>query len=158
MTARTLSAACSRAKVRYARAVTSGQLDPARALSLQKHLYLKRWPLQKRRQPVQAHSFLAARARAVRTPNTCDVVLALLARAALSGPRAHEALHVLIVYTIGSAAFASRSPLPTNGVPRSTRSTTRWPGDEAIAQRASPLLGFLRIAQALSRHLDAQNH
>ncbi len=40
-----------------------------------------------------------------------DVMLALLGRAGITGPRAREALHVLIVYTIGSAAFASRSPL-----------------------------------------------
>lgn len=45
-----------------------------------------------------------------------DVMLALLARAGVSGPGAREALHVLIVYTIGSAAFASRSPLATDDI------------------------------------------
>lgn len=43
-----------------------------------------------------------------------DVMLALLARGDVTGPRAREALHVLIVYTIGSAAFATRSPLATD--------------------------------------------
>ncbi len=42
-----------------------------------------------------------------------DVLLALLARAGVTGERADEALHVLIIYTIGSAAFATRSPLVT---------------------------------------------
>ncbi len=40
-----------------------------------------------------------------------DVMLALLERAGVTGSRAQEALHVLIVYTIGSAAFATRAPL-----------------------------------------------
>lgn len=43
-----------------------------------------------------------------------EVMLALLACADVTGPRASEALHVLIVYTIGSAAFATRSPLATD--------------------------------------------
>lgn len=43
-----------------------------------------------------------------------DVMLALLARAQVTGPSAREALHVLIVYTIGSAAFATRPPFPTD--------------------------------------------
>lgn len=42
-----------------------------------------------------------------------DIILELLARDDVTGPRAREALHVLIVYTIGSAAFATRSPLPS---------------------------------------------
>ena len=42
-----------------------------------------------------------------------DVMLALLRRAGTTEPRAREALHVLIVYTIGSAAFTTRSPLAT---------------------------------------------
>lgn len=41
-----------------------------------------------------------------------DIMLTLLARGGVTGPRAHEALHVLIVYTIGSAAFATRTPFP----------------------------------------------
>jgi AcrR family transcriptional regulator len=40
-----------------------------------------------------------------------DIVLALLARADVTGPRAREALRVLIVYTIGFAAFTARGPL-----------------------------------------------
>ncbi|MDQ3675535.1 MAG: TetR family transcriptional regulator [Actinomycetota bacterium] len=44
-----------------------------------------------------------------------NVILALLGRAGVTGPAAREALHVLIVYTIGSAAFATRSPLATEG-------------------------------------------
>jgi TetR/AcrR family tetracycline transcriptional repressor len=39
------------------------------------------------------------------------VMLALLDRSGISGPPAREALHVLVVYTIGAAAFATRSPL-----------------------------------------------
>lgn len=46
-----------------------------------------------------------------------DAMLALLARAGVTGARAREALQVLIVYTIGSAAFASRSPFATEDVP-----------------------------------------
>lgn len=38
-----------------------------------------------------------------------DVVLKLLERAGVTRPYAQEALHVLIVYTIGSAAFATRT-------------------------------------------------
>jgi AcrR family transcriptional regulator len=40
-----------------------------------------------------------------------DVALSLLARGGVSETRAREALHVLIVYTIGSAAFSTRAPL-----------------------------------------------
>lgn len=40
-----------------------------------------------------------------------DVALSLLARAGVSETRAREALHVLIVYTIGSAAFSTRGPI-----------------------------------------------
>lgn len=46
-----------------------------------------------------------------------DQMLDLLADAGLTGTRADEALHVLIVYTIGSAAFAARSPLSTGTEP-----------------------------------------
>ena len=46
-----------------------------------------------------------------------EVMLALLARGGVAGRRADEALHVLIVYTIGSAAFATRSPLATGDAP-----------------------------------------
>lgn len=43
-----------------------------------------------------------------------DIMLALLARGGARGRRTREGLHVLIVYTIGSAAFATRSPLATD--------------------------------------------
>ncbi len=46
-----------------------------------------------------------------------EVMLALLARGGVVGRRADEALHVLIVYTIGSAAFSTRSPLATGDAP-----------------------------------------
>lgn len=46
-----------------------------------------------------------------------NVMLALLARAGVTGSRAGEALHVLIVYTIGSASFTTRAPLATGEVP-----------------------------------------
>jgi AcrR family transcriptional regulator len=55
--------------------------------------------------------------RGARGPNAQhlgDVMLALLARTRVTGTRAREARHVLIVYTIGSAAFAARSPLGDN--------------------------------------------
>ena len=40
-----------------------------------------------------------------------DIMLALLERAGVTGPRAREALYVLVVYTIGFAAFGARGPL-----------------------------------------------
>jgi len=43
-----------------------------------------------------------------------DIILALLARSGVTGARAREGLHVLIVYTIGSTAFTTRSPLATD--------------------------------------------
>jgi AcrR family transcriptional regulator len=43
-----------------------------------------------------------------------EIVLALLAQAGISGPRARDALHVLIVYAIGSAAFSTSSPVITD--------------------------------------------
>lgn len=43
-----------------------------------------------------------------------DVAVSLLARRGVSETRAREALHVLIVYTIGSAAFSARAPIATN--------------------------------------------
>jgi AcrR family transcriptional regulator len=43
-----------------------------------------------------------------------DLILERLARSGITGPPARAALHVLIVYTIGAAAFASRSPLPSD--------------------------------------------
>lgn len=44
-----------------------------------------------------------------------EVMLALLERAGVSGPRALEARRVLIVYTIGFAAFATRPPFEHGG-------------------------------------------
>ena len=44
-----------------------------------------------------------------------DVMLALLERAGVTGDAAREALRVLIVYTIGFAAFATRSPFEVGG-------------------------------------------
>lgn len=50
-----------------------------------------------------------------------EIVLAFLARAGVTGARAREALRVLIVYTIGFAAFATRVPLmPGDDAPVST--------------------------------------
>jgi AcrR family transcriptional regulator len=46
-----------------------------------------------------------------------EIVRRLLSAAGVSGLRAEEALHVLIVYTIGAAAFATRSPLSANDDP-----------------------------------------
>ena len=53
-------------------------------------------------------------ARGPHARNLGNVVLALLGRADVTGPQAQEALHVLIVYTIGSAAFATRTA-PASG-------------------------------------------
>ncbi len=53
-------------------------------------------------------------ARGTNAQHLGDILLALLARSNVTGPRARVALHVLIVYTIGSAAFATRSPLATD--------------------------------------------
>lgn len=46
-----------------------------------------------------------------------DIVLAQLARAGLTGARAREALDVLVVYTIGFAAYSTRAPLAPAGEP-----------------------------------------
>jgi TetR/AcrR family tetracycline transcriptional repressor len=40
-----------------------------------------------------------------------EIILALLARGGVTGPRAREALRVLIGYTIGFTAFATQAPL-----------------------------------------------
>jgi AcrR family transcriptional regulator len=45
-----------------------------------------------------------------------DVMLALLERLGVRGRRAREALRVLIIYTIGFAAFTTRPPLEPDGV------------------------------------------
>jgi AcrR family transcriptional regulator len=44
-----------------------------------------------------------------------DTMMTLLARAGVHGPAAGEALRVLIVYTIGFAAFTTRPPIETGG-------------------------------------------
>ncbi len=46
-----------------------------------------------------------------------DVVLGLLAAGEVRGDRAQEALRVLIVYTIGFAAFAAQPPLDPGDPP-----------------------------------------
>jgi TetR/AcrR family transcriptional regulator, tetracycline repressor protein len=46
-----------------------------------------------------------------------DIMLELLARTGVTGPRAREALRVLIVYTIGFAAFVTRGPIEPDGNP-----------------------------------------
>lgn len=46
-----------------------------------------------------------------------DIMLKLLARTGVTGPRAREALRVLIVYTIGFAAFVTRGPIEPEGDP-----------------------------------------
>jgi AcrR family transcriptional regulator len=56
--------------------------------------------------------YLARRgARGAHARRLGDVLLALLADAGLPPARADEAVHVLVVHTIGSAAFATGSPL-----------------------------------------------
>jgi AcrR family transcriptional regulator len=46
-----------------------------------------------------------------------DAILGCLERAGVTGPTAREALHVLIVYAIGAAAFSSGSPLGAGQLP-----------------------------------------
>jgi TetR/AcrR family tetracycline transcriptional repressor len=54
-----------------------------------------------------------------------EIMIALLARAGVTGPPAREALRVLIVYTIGFAAFAIRGPLTPGDEPEpSTKKLT----------------------------------
>ena len=63
-----------------------------------------------------------------------EIVLTLLAQAGVTGPAAREALRVLIVYTIGFAAFAGRlpfdgageSPLATDELGRNFDHGLRW--------------------------------
>ena len=55
-----------------------------------------------------------------------DVALSLLARGGVSETRARDALHVLIVYTIGSAAFSTRAPIAATGA------TTEGAGSHAV--------------------------
>ncbi len=52
--------------------------------------------------------YLGRGARGPHARRLGDDVLALLARAGVTGPAGHEALRVLIVYTIGFAAFSTR--------------------------------------------------
>jgi TetR/AcrR family tetracycline transcriptional repressor len=68
-----------------------------------------------------------------------EVMLALLARAGVTGPRAREALRVLIVYTIGFAAFVTRGPLDTDPEP---------PADELLRNFDS---GLHWLVEAITR-------
>jgi AcrR family transcriptional regulator len=47
-----------------------------------------------------------------------EIMISLLARAGVTGPPAREALRVLIVYTIGFAAFATRGPVVPRDEPQ----------------------------------------
>jgi AcrR family transcriptional regulator len=55
-----------------------------------------------------------------------DIMLALLARAGVTGDDAREALRVLIVYTIGFAALGSGGPLTVDETGRSFDRGLRW--------------------------------
>ncbi len=50
-------------------------------------------------------------ARGANAQRLGEIMLALLERAGVTGPPAQEALRVLVVYTIGFAAFATRPPI-----------------------------------------------
>ncbi len=50
-------------------------------------------------------------ARGANAQRLGEVMIALLERAGVAGASAHQALHVLIVYTIGFAAFTTRPPI-----------------------------------------------
>ncbi len=65
-----------------------------------------------------------------------EIMLALLARGGVTGPPAREALRVLIVYTIGFAAFAVRGPVLPDDEPES-------PSDELAANFDSGLRWLL---------------
>lgn len=77
-----------------------------------------------------------------------EIMLDLLARAGVSGTAAHEALRVLIVYTIGFAAFATRPPIhPGAGSP--------VPAEELSENFDSGLRWLLAgIAGPTARHTD----
>ena len=65
-----------------------------------------------------------------------DIMLALLARGDTTGSRALEARRVLIIYTIGFAAFTTRPPLePADGAP--------LPSDEIVKNFDSGLRWLL---------------
>lgn len=75
-------------------------------------------------------------ARGANAQRLGDIMLALLARTGIEGPRAREALRVLIVYTIGFAAFATRAPLMPGDAPEP-------PGEEVLANFHSGLSWLL---------------
>jgi TetR/AcrR family transcriptional regulator, tetracycline repressor protein len=56
-------------------------------------------------------------ARGANAKRLGEILLALLARAGIERQAAREALRVLIVYTIGFAAFASQPPFEDSGAP-----------------------------------------
>ncbi|HEV2088143.1 MAG TPA: TetR/AcrR family transcriptional regulator [Cryptosporangiaceae bacterium] len=56
-------------------------------------------------------------ARGAQAQRLGEVMLALLARAGIEGAPARAAMRVLIVYTIGFAAFATRAPVAPGGEP-----------------------------------------
>jgi hypothetical protein len=58
--------------------------------------------------------------------------LALLARAGVTGPDAVAALRVLIVYTVGFAAFAVRSPLEPDDHPHLSGDELRQTFDRGL--------------------------
>lgn len=63
--------------------------------------------------------YLARRgARGANAQRLGEVMIALLGHAGVSGAGAREALHVLIVYTIGFASFTTRAPIDVSGDPQ----------------------------------------
>jgi TetR/AcrR family tetracycline transcriptional repressor len=61
-----------------------------------------------------------------------EAVLALLTRTGITDTRAQEALHVLIVYTIGSAAFATSPLTAPDPVPRPSEDDLRTIFDSGL--------------------------
>ena len=61
-----------------------------------------------------------------------EIVLALLDRVGVSGPRAREALSVLVVYTIGFAGFATRAPIELAGDPKRSAEELRASFDAGL--------------------------
>jgi len=78
-----------------------------------------------------------------------ELMLALLQRAGVTGPDAREALHVLIVHTIGAAAFATRSPLTPDIPARATEENHRAEFDHGLQWLLTGINPFARHEERL---------
>lgn len=69
------------------------------------------------------------------------VLLELLANAGVNGARAREALHVLIVYAIGFAAFSTGAPLVSGDQPDAPRAELAGNFDSGLRWLLSGIMG-----------------